>query len=125
MLNETEKKVREYLISIAKEKKVITYGELADHFNLDREDKHQAWIQIIEGWFENINNFEVENKRPLLSAIVVFKKNPKDINSLWECGNGFYNYARDKGLLKRGEDRQVFHAGELGNIFRYWHEHSA
>ena len=123
MLTETEKEVRAYLISIAKKQKVITYGELADHFNLDRKDKHQAWIKIMEEWFGNINNFEIENKRPILSAIVVFKKNPNDINSFWECGGGFYTYAREKGLLKKGKDPQVFHAQELGNIFKYWDEH--
>jgi len=123
MLTKTEKKAREYLISVAKQQRVITYGELADHFNLDRKDKHQAWIKIMEVWFGNINDFEIENKRPILSAIVVFKKNPRDINSLWECGSGFYKYARDVNLLKKGEDPQVFHAQELGKIFRYWSEH--
>lgn len=120
MLSKTEIEVRDFLISVAKEKRVIPYGELAQKFNLDIKDKHQSWIKVIEKWMGDINNFELENGRPMLSAIIVLKKNPNDINGTWECGNGFYEYAREHGLLKKDQDRQVFHAKELGKIFDYW-----
>ena len=123
MLTKKENEVRDFLISIAKEKRVVPYSELALKFNLDIKDKHQAWIKTIEEWMVNINNFELENKRPMLSAIIVLKKNPYDINSMWECGQGFYGYAREHGLLEKGQDGQVFHAKELGKIFDYWDKH--
>jgi len=120
MLSSIENEVREFLISVAKEKRVVPYSELAQKFNLDIKDKHQAWIGTIEEWMIKINDYELENKRPMLSAIIVLKKNPHDINSMWGCGQGFYGYAREHGLLEKGQDPQVFHAKELGKIFEYW-----
>jgi hypothetical protein len=120
MLTQTETQVRDFLISIAKLKKFITYGELADQFNLVREDKHQAWIGILEEWMGDINKFEIDNGRPMISAIIILSKDKRDINKLHNCGNGFYSYARELGLLKKGEDPQIFWAKETAKIFDYW-----
>lgn len=120
MLSKTESEARYFLISIAKQKKFVTYGELADHFNLDRKDKHQAWIGILEEWMGDINKFETDNDRPMISAIIILSKDKRDINKLHNCGNGFYSYAKELGLLKKGEDPQIFWAKETAKVFEYW-----
>ena len=120
MLTKEEEKVRDYLISFARKNEVVPYSKLAEHFGLDTKDKHQAWVKVLEKWMGDINNYELENKRPLLSAIIVFKKNPYDLYGTHKSGAGFYYYAREKELLKKGEDQELFHHAEMGRIFRYW-----
>ncbi|MDP3765895.1 MAG: hypothetical protein Q8R04_05265 [Nanoarchaeota archaeon] len=122
MLTPKENEVRNYLISSARQKKLVPYSQLAKDFGLDIEDKHQAWINVLEVWMESINDFELEHDRPLLSAIIVLKKNPNDIYSISKSGAGFYKYARAKGLLQKGQNPELFQNTEIGKIFRYWNE---
>lgn len=120
MLTKKENEVRDYLISFARAGELIPYSKLAEHFGLDTKDKHQAWVKVLEKWMEDINDYELENNRPLLSAIIVFKKNPHEMYSIHKSGAGFYNYARQHSLLKMGEDAELFHHAEMGKVFRYW-----
>ena len=113
--------IKTYLTLPEKITEVVTSSD--ERYKAAKGNFHSLVDGLQEAVPDKAHDFEIENKRPIISAIVVFKKNPKDINSLWECGGGFYKYARDVNLLKRGEDPQVFHAQELGKIFRYWSEH--
>ncbi len=113
MINKT---LYKRLIEVAKNRGLVYYEEVADicGLNLDKPDEREIELCKV---LDEINKYEKDKdeKRPMLTAVVVLKnKNPR-ISS-----DGFFNLAREIGVLERGEDEQLFHVKELNKVYDYW-----
>ncbi len=109
--------VRQKLIEVAKKETLITYQELSNVCKLGlhmQDNPHDR--QEIGKIVGEISVYENENKRPLLSAIVVskLKKNP---------GIGFYELANDLDLHIDSNKKEEFWITELSKIYKYWQSH--
>jgi len=113
MVNE---RVYDKLKEVAKRGTIpITYTELNDECNLGIKFEGDAGRKEIGIILGDISKREFQNNRPLISAVVVSKNShpPKP-------SDGFYNLARELGLLKRGEKEEIFYSKELTKVFEYW-----
>jgi hypothetical protein len=114
MLTELERQIRKEIISIIKsgdeQTTNIRYKALADKFQLpyeytnERNDFHKL--------LDDINRYEVEQKRPLLSVVVV--------NATGMPGRGFFRLARELGKQKPDIDNDTFAVRERKELFDYW-----
>ena len=117
MINEI---VYKKLIEVAKkkggyDKGIITYSELNLACNLGivfEGDAGRKEIGIILG---DISRREFENKRPLISCVVI-RKNSHPI----KASDGFYKLAEKLGLKESKEDEQLFFSKELTLVHDYW-----
>ena len=113
MVNE---KVYKKLIEVAKRESTITYSDLNNECDLNiifEGDKGGKEIGEILG---EISKREFENKRPLISAVVVMKGSHPPNPS-----HGFYTLAEELNLIK--EKKEIFYAKELKKVFDYWKKH--
>jgi hypothetical protein len=109
--------VRQKLIEIAKQRKTIQYQKLSDVCNLglSMQDEPQDRLEIgrIVG---EISEYEFENNRPLLSAVVV-----SDLAN--GPGNGFYELSENLGQYSGSRDinkRYEFWINELNKVYEQW-----
>lgn len=102
--------IYEKLKSIAKDGQTITYGEIAPLVNVDlskQEGRNRlSWI------LGEISEFEQENGRPMLSAVVIRK-------GYGDPGSGFFNLAQELGVYG-GADNNAFFVNELKIVHEYW-----
>jgi hypothetical protein len=107
------KEIYKKLQDVARNKQLITYHEIAPMANLNMElQKDRTEIgRILEG----ISRYEHDNGRPMLSAVVVHSHDQQP-------GTGFYNLARDLGLLhSSSEDKKlIFFSTELKKVYETW-----
>lgn len=112
--------VRNYLIEIARSRKIVYYQELCDscHLNLDMKnnptDRKEVGRIIGE-----ISTFEYNNSRPLLSALV--------LNRVMEEGDGFYKLCENLGLVydwKRVKKEGTFSLLEIKKCHDFWSDES-
>ena len=102
--------VYEHLKTAAREGKLVFYGEIAPLANLSMaDDKDRIKMTKL---LQEIGDFESENHRPMLPAIVVQK-------STKIPGQGFFRAARQSGLFKGG-DEAAFHQEQLRQVYDYW-----
>ena len=102
--------LRDLLIEAAKEGRFIYYSDIAPQLGLDMDrEADRAKIGRILG---KLSEEEVEQGRPMLSAIVVHKGDETP-------GDGFYKLARDLGRFQTGH-RHIFWAEEVKRLFEYW-----
>ncbi|GAJ01436.1 unnamed protein product [marine sediment metagenome] len=86
---------------------------MADKFQIpyvntnERNDFHKL--------LDDINRYEVEQKRPLLSVVVV--------NETYMPGKGFFRLARELKLQKLDVDDDGFALRERAELFNYWKNH--
>lgn len=101
------------LKELANESKTIKYSELNEEcgmgldFNLAKD---RAELGEILG---EISRFENDQKRPMLSAIVISK------DKLGPAF-GFYNLADELGMRKKGETDQQLFFRQLNECFKVW-----
>lgn len=108
--------VRDYLIEAAHKHGIVYYQDLCNACNL-KLDMHNnpADRGIIGSILGEISRYEYENKRPLLSAIVLSKSG--------EEGDGFYKMCEQFGItgdwrkLKREE---TFAVAEIKKCHEFW-----
>jgi len=102
------------LINVAKKEDILYYSDVAKMLNLDLgnpDDRNNKLYQELA----EINRYEHERKRPLLTAVVVKMHSKPPIS-----GQGFFDVAFELEVKKAGEDTQLFHGKELGNVYRFW-----
>jgi hypothetical protein len=110
--------VRLFLIELARKKKTITYQELSDACNLKlvmRESEYaRAEIGRILG---DISTFEFNNKRPLISSLVISKGDSYQ-------GDGFYKLAEALGFgsWKKLKNDISFEVGQMNACFDFWRD---
>ena len=119
MPTEMECKIRKELIKVAKDRKFIKYGELADRVNYLYECHFGADEKEFHDMLGNISKYEYQSNppRPLLSVIVV-TKNPVTGNLL--PGHGFFTLARELGKQNPDVDDDTFAMQEMKELFEYW-----
>jgi len=98
------------LLKAAKASKTLFYSEVAPTVGLDISDYSDR--NKLASLLADISTHEYNNKRPLLSAIVITKDNNYP-------GNGFFELATDLGV-QTDHDNLKFFAKECRNVFDYW-----
>lgn len=102
--------MRNHIIEVAKRRDVIGYRKLALLVGMDATSEHFA--ANVGRVLDRINEMEVAQARPLLSAVVCgIEAN--------EPGPGFYDAARRLGL-HRGRDDVGFWIEQLNKVYYYW-----
>src|SRR3972149_12077786 len=114
MPTELERQIRRELVNIIKsgdeQTTNIRYKALANRFQIayeytnERNDFHKL--------LDAINRYEVEQNRPLLSAIVV--------NETKMPGKGFFRLARELRLQRPDEDNDAFAIRARQELFDFW-----
>lgn len=118
------KVVREYLISIAREKEAFAYySDIVKDCGLEKEInlKTDYGRGVLTKLLSDISEFEDKNKRPLLSSMAIYK----DINRN-DHGDGFYIVAEKlkKGKFKKLKD-DLFGFTEASECRKFWqNEHN-
>ncbi len=109
-------RVRTKLIELAKKKRTITYQELSDVCNLGlvMADSEFARAEIGRILGE-VSEFEHNDKRPLLSALIISK-------SKGEQGDGFYKLCEELGYgsWKKLKNDLTFDSNEMNRCFDFW-----
>ncbi len=93
------------LVRVAKARRTITYGELAEklHLGIARNTAH---------YLNEVGEIEIANGRPLLTAVVGSKEKRMS-------GEGFFALAR-QNRLSNNTDRRTFWENELRKVHDYW-----
>ena len=100
--------LRQILIEVARKRRFMFYGELAPSLNLDMNlDNNRVEIGRILG---EISTYEHQQGRPLLTAIVVHKRDNRP-------GVGFFNLARELGLYCPGDNQEAFWTKEVNRVY--------
>ena len=105
--------VRTKLIEVAQQMgQMITYGEVADLVGWGRA------TSVGPSLLDDINRYEHEHDRPLLSASVVNQDT---------CvpGEGFWVLATELGLFEHGDDRIRYWKRERRRVRAYWRRQAA
>ncbi len=76
-----------------------------EEFEIDKRNKLGNLLGIV-------SRFEHENRRPMLSAIVIAKDTKRP-------GNGFFELARELKVLKK-EDNESFWINQYKALRKYW-----
>ena len=102
--------IYEKLKSVARDKKIIPYSDVAPLANLvmSNPDHRKQLAEILC----EISKYEHSQGRPMLSAVVTHKNDPIP-------GHGFFTLARELGLY-RGHGDMEFLAEELKRVWSYW-----
>ena len=95
------------LIEVAQAHTTTTYAAIGDLVGLDPHD-FRLWAMLDE-----INRFENENKRPMISALVISKEENRPGSGFWVC-------ASDLGKFHKGDDEDRFWSNELKSVWDYW-----
>jgi len=104
------------LIETAKVKTTIYYGEVANICNLDLNDPNDRHNVLCE-MLGDISTYEHENKRHMLSVVVVLKNIKPRI-----AGSGFFELAIELGK-KQNQTNEEFFRDELKRVYDYWENH--
>lgn len=109
-------KVRNYLIELAGKQQTVTYQKLSDDCKLglimNESEYARAEIGRILG---EISAYEYENKRPLLSSLVISKGDNYQ-------GDGFYKLCEELGFgnWKKLKATIEFEIGMMKDCFAFW-----
>ncbi len=106
--------VYERLVAVARAGGTTTYREVAALAGLDmsREEDRRRLAQLLRA----ISTAEHRRGRPLLSAVVVHRARHRP-------GAGFFDLARELGLLQDARDREArerFFRAELARVHATW-----
>jgi len=107
------KKLYQLLTQVARDKKWITYGQVADMLDINISNADERW-RVLGKLMDKVNDIDVEKDRPLLTSLIV-TETPEGMMA----GEGFFTYARQKGLLSN-ENKRVFWAEQLKRSHEYW-----
>ncbi len=102
-LTADQEKVRRKLIERAREEKTVTYGEVA------------SWVGISSravglGILDPINEMEIREKKPMLSALVVYRDSGRP-------GSGFFGLAKQLGVQAHDLSDELFWHREIAQVF--------
>ena len=117
-MNLNKHEIHEYLTGIAKEQRKVTYGDVMRECG---EEVNGAAIanKLIKQILDPISEENIQNKEPLLTALVVNGKTGIP-------GPGFFKKwmetYRDYIGPSDGPEAQKAHSEELERVFNYWHD---
>lgn len=110
-----DKRIYEKLKEIARNRSKIHYNELATLFGLPFEtsdDRNKLYQKL-----GDISAFEVENGRPMLSAVVVHEPS---FDKLQMPGEGFFKLAIELGRWDGKGKKEKFFYDEIKKVWDYW-----
>ena len=99
------------LKAAAREGQILYYGELGRSLGLDMDDQLQR--HHLATLLGEISKAEVVEGRPMLSCLVVQRDGGAP-------GPGFYNLARDLGVVEDGEDADAFAFRQMRATWAEW-----
>jgi len=106
--------IYEKLKEVARARRLITYGEVAEVVDLDWRKNYGKCRQIFV-ILKRICADEVRQGCPMLGAMVVGKRSNIP-------GEGFFTSARKLGFFQ-GDDKLAFWTGERERVYDYWASH--
>jgi len=114
------RRVRDLLISKAKQRTIVHYGPVADLLGIETErlDHCAELAQALD----DISTFEHKHARPLLSVVVVHKPEGQHEVAM-QPGGGFFKMAKRNGVQPSDMDDEAFFIGELTRTYDYWAAH--
>ena len=112
-LTQLEAEIRRELIKCAKKPDTITYARLADWVNVNYQFHYGPEEQRFHNMLGNVSTYEFDNRRPLLSVIVVTAAESRP-------GPGFFVLAKRLGKQEQGVDDETFFAQETRELFDRW-----
>ncbi|WP_461791446.1 protein NO VEIN domain-containing protein [Pedobacter sp.] len=109
--------VREYLIQAARAKeKFVFYSDVVKDCELDFDLSNEYGQHQLSVVLGEVSEFENKHKRPLLSAMAIYKDEKKN-----DHGDGFYKLAQSLGKGKIKQLRDELYAFEEANACReFW-----
>ena len=105
-----EQIIYEKLQTVARAHELTNYTEVGALVSLGPHDV-RLWAMLDE-----INRFEHEHKRPMISAVVIAKEENRPGSGFWVC-------ASDLGEFIMGGDEDRFWNDELRRVWEYWTSH--
>ena len=114
------RRVRDLLISKAKQRTIMHYRPVADLLGIETErlDHCAELAQALD----DISTFEHERGRPLLSVVVVHKPEGQHEVAM-QPGDGFFKMAKRNGAQPPDMDDEAFFIAELKRAHDYWAAH--
>ncbi len=114
------KKVRSYLIELARKKQTCYYQQLCDDCNLGLVMRESEFARAEIGRILGaISEYEHKNERPLLSALVISKGDNYQ-------GDGFYKLAEELGFGKWQKLKKdiSFEIGQMNACYEFWDDNA-
>jgi hypothetical protein len=106
------KELRDILITAAKTKKPISYGEVMRFLKLDNEIPEHR--NVLSKELADVSRYENANNRPLLSSMAMYE-------GLQSFGKGIYDLAEELGFGKANDLEDILFAFELQKkCIDYW-----
>ena len=105
-----EQVIYDKLQAVARAHELTNYTEMGALVGLKPYDP-DLWAMLDE-----INQFEHEHKRPMISALVIAKEENRPGSGFWVC-------AFDLGKFIKGSDEDRFWSDELRSVWEYWASH--
>ena len=106
------------LIQVARSQSLISYEDLNVQLNLGLSFGMPPDRDLIGTWLGEISEYEVNEGRHMLSALVGHKEG----QGVGDPGKGFYEYAIELGVYSGGDDLG-FWASEVKWLHDYWKNH--
>ena len=106
----------------ARQGKVTSYGNVAQHLGLDLSDVDDR-VHKLGGALDDMNKMERkrDSNAPMISAVVIHKADTKYGGFKTRMpGTGFFKLAKDWGKQPKGMSDLDFFKKELTNVFKYW-----
>ena len=98
------------MINAAQHFGFCTYQEIAQAIGISTAGSYMG--KIIGEIIGLISQNEIEQGRPMLSSIVVGVSG--------KPGDGYYEWAKELGLLQEGEDKEAFWSDQCEQIYEEW-----
>ena len=105
-----EQVIYDELRAVARTYGLTNYTEMGTLVGLGPHDS-RLWAMLDE-----INRFEHENDRPMISALVIVQGENRPGSGFWVC-------ASDLGKFIMGGDEDRFWSNELRRVWEYWASH--
>jgi len=110
--------IYERLKDIARNKNITYYSEIAPLADLDMASE-VGRIKIAQ-ILDDINGYENDNARPMLSAVVILKEHNLPGAGFFECARGLGEYHGSSDE----KERLMFWIRELEKVHNYWQSHT-
>jgi hypothetical protein len=104
------------LQKVARDRSTITYSDLASEMAKAGLIPLEPHSSALAGLLGHVNLIEHESRRPLISALVIYKGGDA------EPGPGFWNFARDLGIdVGSGPHARLdFWSAEVQRCYEFW-----
>ena len=98
------------MINAAKHRGLVTYQEIAQANGWPTFGSYMG--KVVGEVVGLVSQNELEQGRPMMSAIVVGVSG--------KPGKGFFDWARELGVLSEGEDEETFWRDECEKVYEEW-----